>query len=64
MRVGLDGSPLSDLLTGIGHYTFELGRALAVNYPSDQFQLISPKPFHPQIVEPGSGDRLLHADDD
>jgi len=58
MRVGLDGSPLSDLLTGIGHYTFELGRALAVNYPSDQFQLISPKPFHPQIVEQIERDRL------
>jgi len=58
MRVGLDGSSLCDPLTGIGHYTFELARALAVNYPSDQFELISPKPFHPQIVEPGSGDRL------
>jgi glycosyltransferase involved in cell wall biosynthesis len=58
MRVGLDGSPLSDLLTGIGHYTFELGRALAANYPSDQFQLISPKPFSPQIVEQSKRDRL------
>lgn len=51
MRVGLDGSPLSDLLTGIGHYTFELAQALAVTYPTDQFELISPKPFSPQIVE-------------
>ena len=58
MRVGLDGSPLSDLLTGIGHYTFELGRALAVNYPSDQFELISPKPFSPQIVEQSKRDSL------
>jgi len=58
MRVGLDGSPLSDLLTGIGHYTFELGRALAVNYPADQFQLISPKPFSARIVEQSERDRL------
>jgi glycosyltransferase involved in cell wall biosynthesis len=58
MRVGLDGSPLSDLLTGIGHYTFELGRALALNYPSDQFELISPKPFSPQIVAQSERDRL------
>jgi len=58
MRVGLDGSPLSDLLTGIGHYTFELGRALAVNYPADQFQLISPKPFSARIVEQSERARL------
>ena len=58
MRVGLDGSPLSDQLTGIGHYTFELGRALAINFPSDQFELVSPKPFHPQIVEQSERDRL------
>src|SRR5256885_1775576 len=58
MRVGIDGSPLSDLLTGIGHYTFELGRALAVNYPADQFQLISPKPFSSQIAEQSERDRL------
>src|SRR6266403_4982548 len=57
MRVGLDGSSLCDPLTGVGHYTLELARALAVNYPSDQFQLISRKPFHSQIIESES-DRL------
>ena len=58
MRIGLDGSSLGDPLTGVGHYTFELARALALNNPSDQFELISPKPFHPQIVERGGDNRL------
>ena len=58
MRVGLDGSSLGDQLTGVGHYTFELARALAANYPSDQFALISPKPFHARIVEQAERDRL------
>src|SRR5437588_3095131 len=58
MRVGLDGSSLCHSLTGVGHYTFELARALAVNYPSDRFELISSKPFHPQIVEQHERDRL------
>jgi len=56
MRIGLDGSPLSDLLNRDRPLqNLELGRALAVNYPSDQFQLISPKPFSPQIVEQSDG---------
>ena len=62
MRVGLDGSSLCGPLTGVGHYTFELARALAVNYPSDQFELVSPKPFHPQFVEQSSRDRLPNLD--
>lgn len=42
MRIGLDGIPLSKLRTGVGHYTFELAHALAVESPSDDFQLVSP----------------------
>ena len=42
MRVGLDGFPLASPRTGVGHYTFELARALALTAPSDQFELISP----------------------
>ena len=56
MRIGLDGIPLTKLKTGVGHYTFELARALALAAPQDEFQLISPtsspasiKNFH----EPG-----------
>ena len=50
MRVGLDGYPLCEPLTGVGHYTFELARALALNYPSDQFELIAPFDFNPSVV--------------
>ena len=45
MRIGIDGIPLSYLKTGIGHYTFELARCLALLSPSDEFELISPHPF-------------------
>jgi len=45
MRVGLDGYPLAEARTGVGHYTFELARALALIAPSDQFELVSPAPF-------------------
>jgi glycosyltransferase involved in cell wall biosynthesis len=50
MRVGLDGYPLCEPLTGVGHYTFELARALARNYPADQFELIAPFAFHPSVT--------------
>jgi glycosyltransferase involved in cell wall biosynthesis len=50
MRVGLDGYPLCQPLTGVGHYTFELARALALNHPSDQFELIAPFDFYPSVV--------------
>ena len=45
MRVGLDGYPLAEPRTGVGHYTLELARALARIAPSDQFELVSPAPF-------------------
>lgn len=51
MRVGLDGYPLSEPRTGVGHYTLELARALALSYPSDQFELVSPQPFAGAVVE-------------
>ena len=50
MRVGLDGYPLCEPLTGVGHYTLELSRALAINNPADQFELIAPSDFHPPVV--------------
>lgn len=50
MRVGLDGYPLCEPLTGVGHYTFELARALARHYPSDQFELIAPFDFQPSVT--------------
>jgi glycosyltransferase involved in cell wall biosynthesis len=51
MRIGLDGFPLLMPRTGIGHYTFELARALALVSPADDFKLISPFPFDPAIEE-------------
>jgi len=51
MRIGLDGFPLLTSLTGVGHYTFELARALALLAPSDQFELVAPGPFPGSIIE-------------
>ncbi len=51
MRVGLDGYPLSEARTGVGHYTLELATALARNFPADQFELVSPKPFDASVLE-------------
>src|SRR3977135_2066150 len=45
MRVGIDGYPLAEPLTGVGHYTLELARALALFSPTDQFELVSPVRF-------------------
>ncbi|MDX6403111.1 MAG: hypothetical protein QOH70_566 [Blastocatellia bacterium] len=56
MRVGIDGYPLAEPRTGVGHYTLELARALALISPSDQFELISPAPF-----EPAALDEIEHA---
>ena len=50
MRIALDGFPLSSLRTGIGHYTFELARAVARIAPNHSFELISPLPFDDSVV--------------
>jgi len=42
MNIALDGMPLATPLTGVGHYTAELARSLAVVAPSDSFTFISP----------------------
>ncbi|HVS82616.1 MAG TPA: glycosyltransferase family 1 protein [Pyrinomonadaceae bacterium] len=51
MRIGLDGFPLLTPRTGVGHYTFELARALARLAPSDEFELVAPGPFPGSIIE-------------
>src|ERR1051326_1892319 len=51
MRVGLDGYPLSEPRTGVGHYTLELARAVAALAPADQFELLSPAPFAASSIE-------------
>jgi glycosyltransferase involved in cell wall biosynthesis len=45
MRIALDGIPLSETRTGVGHYTFELALALAESYPLDSIELVSPRAF-------------------
>jgi glycosyltransferase involved in cell wall biosynthesis len=65
MRVGIDGIPLATPRTGVGHYTFELARHLALLDPASEFALISPFAFHSSLdpktfppnlraVQPGS----------
>jgi glycosyltransferase involved in cell wall biosynthesis len=49
MHVGLDGLPLTALKTGVGHYTWELARALATVEPSSQFEVVYPSNY-PQIT--------------
>jgi len=50
MRAGIDGYPLSEPRTGVGHYTLELARALALISPPDEFELVSPAPFDPSAL--------------
>jgi glycosyltransferase involved in cell wall biosynthesis len=56
MRVGIDGYPLAEPRTGVGHYTLELARALALISPGDDFELVSPAPF-----EVAALDEVKHA---
>lgn len=50
MRIGLDGFPLAMPRTGIGHYTFELARSLALLSTDDEFELVSPVAFDPSLL--------------
>src|SRR4051794_26816059 len=50
MRVSLDAIPLAAPRTGVGHYTFELARHLALLSPADEFELVSPFAFADGIV--------------
>jgi len=58
MRVGLDGYPLCEPPTGVGHYTFEIARALARNYPASQFELIAPFQFDASVLRQFQHDQL------
>jgi glycosyltransferase involved in cell wall biosynthesis len=51
MLIGLDAIPLTEPMTGVGHYTFELARALARVSPQDEFELVYPTSFPPLPVE-------------
>jgi glycosyltransferase involved in cell wall biosynthesis len=49
MRISLDAIPLAAPRTGVGHYTFELARQLALLAPQDDFELVSPFPLAASI---------------
>lgn len=51
MRIGIDGIPLASLRTGVGHYTFELARALSLAAPAYRFELLSPLPLLDSVTE-------------
>lgn len=45
MHIGLDGLPLTTPKTGVGHYTFELARALATLETESRFELLYPSTY-------------------
>jgi glycosyltransferase involved in cell wall biosynthesis len=47
MLIGLDAIPLIEAKTGVGHYTFELARALAEAAPASEFELTYPSRCEP-----------------
>ena len=51
MLLSLDAIPLATTRTGVGHYTFELARHLALLTPADEFELVSPFPFTPPLPD-------------
>jgi glycosyltransferase involved in cell wall biosynthesis len=46
VTIALDATPLTVSTGGVGRYTLELARALATEYPEDQYWLLSDQPFH------------------
>src|SRR5947209_16237100 len=48
MKVALDATPLTEVTGGLSRYTAELSRALAEQFPEDEYWLLSDQPFsHP-----------------
>jgi glycosyltransferase involved in cell wall biosynthesis len=45
MHIGIDGLPLTAAKTGVGHYTYELARALAGIARSSQFEIVFPSNY-------------------
>jgi len=59
MQIGIDGIPLAELKTGVGHYTFEIALGLAHQSPSDSFQILSHLPFaHAAVKDLNAPDNL------
>jgi glycosyltransferase involved in cell wall biosynthesis len=51
VKIGIDGIPLSEVKTGVGHYTYEIATAVAGDSHSDDFELVSNIPFDPSISD-------------
>ncbi len=47
MIAALDATPLTVPTGGVRRYTWELSKALAANYPGDEYWLLSDQPFSP-----------------
>ena len=45
VTIALDATPLTVSTGGVGRYTLELARALATEYPEDQYWLLSDQTF-------------------
>jgi glycosyltransferase involved in cell wall biosynthesis len=45
MLIGLDAIPLTEPRAGVGHYAYELARALAHASPGDEFELVYPSSY-------------------
>src|SRR5215212_2511931 len=54
MLIGLDAIPLTEPRAGVGHYTYELARALALAAPGDEFELVYPSSY-PAVDLEGRG---------
>ncbi|MEO7970745.1 MAG: glycosyltransferase, partial [bacterium] len=61
MHIGLDGLPLTSPKTGVGHYTFELARALAQAAPENTFELVYPSTYAPVELDANSAGSELPA---
>ena len=46
MKIGIDGIPLGQVKTGVGHYTYEIAIGVARRSPSDCFEVLSHIPYN------------------
>jgi glycosyltransferase involved in cell wall biosynthesis len=61
MLIGLDAIPLTEPLAGVGHYTFELARALSEASARDEFELVYPSSYETVELDAGALPRNLRA---
>lgn len=61
MLFGLDAIPLTEPRAGVGHYTFELARALSRASERDEFELLYPSSYDPVELNEESLPRNLQA---